>query len=47
MTHIANQRIKKGGKHYAPGDPITLSKDDLKDLPEGAASPADDPKGGA
>ena len=42
MTHIANQRIKKGGKHYAPGDPITLSKDDLKDLPEGAASPARD-----
>ena len=26
----------------APGDPITLSKDDLKDLPDGAASPAGD-----
>lgn len=42
MTHVANQRIKKGGKLYAPGDPITLSKEDMKDLPEGAVSPAGD-----
>ena len=42
MTHIANQRIKMGGKYYMPGDPILLSKDDLADLPTGAVSPANE-----
>lgn len=39
MTHIANQRIKKGGKYYAPGDPITLSEAEAAALPKGAVSP--------
>ncbi|WP_420011011.1 hypothetical protein [Tateyamaria sp.] len=38
MTHIANQRIKMGGKYYMPGDPIAPSEDDLADLPTGAVS---------
>jgi hypothetical protein len=42
MTHIANQRIKMGGKYYMPGDPIAPSEDELADLPTGAVSPADE-----
>lgn len=38
MTHIANQRIKMGGKYYMPGDPIAPSDDDLADLPPDAVS---------
>ena len=41
MSHVANQRIKKGGEYFAPGDKITLTEDDLKDLPKGAVR-ADD-----
>lgn len=41
MTHIANQRIKKDGKFYAPGEPITLTGADLKGLPVGAVRAAD------
>lgn len=36
MTHIATQRIKKNGKYYGEGDPITLTKDEVKELPTGA-----------
>lgn len=39
MTHIAHQRIKVGGLHYAAGDPVVLTERDLAELPEGAASP--------
>lgn len=42
MSHIANQRIKKGGKLYRAGEPIELTEDDLAELPEGAASPVED-----
>lgn len=38
MTHVANQRIKKGGKTYLSGDPIPLADDELWDLPDGAVS---------
>ena len=43
MKYVANIRIRKGGKLYAAGDPITLSDDDLKGLPEGAVSPVGNP----
>ena len=39
MTHVANQRIKKDGKSYLPGDPIELTGDELAELPDGAVSP--------
>lgn len=42
MSHVANQRIKKGGKYFAAGDPITLTDEELKDLPEGVVSAQDD-----
>ncbi|MGH1577710.1 hypothetical protein [Planktotalea sp.] len=38
MTHIAQQRIKKGGKVYLPNDPIELTEDELAELPEGAVT---------
>lgn len=38
MTHIANQRIKQNGKYITAGNPITLTEDELRDLPKGAAS---------
>lgn len=41
MTHVANQRIKKDGKYFAVGDPITLTDEELKDLPEGVVSAQD------
>ena len=41
MSHVANQRIKKGGKYFAAGDPITLTDEELKDLPEGVVSAQD------
>ncbi len=41
MSHIANQRIKKGSKYYAAGDPIELTKDDLEGMPKGVVRPAD------
>jgi hypothetical protein len=39
MTHIAQQRIKRRGKIFAPGDKLTLSAAEFADLPEGAALP--------
>lgn len=36
MAHIANERIKKGGKFYAAGSSIELSKEELAELPVGA-----------
>ena len=39
MRYVANQRIKKGGKFYAPGDPIELREADLERLPVKAVSP--------
>ena len=42
MTHVANQRIKKDGRSYLPGDPIELTGDELAELPEGAVSPVAD-----
>ena len=41
MTHVANQRIKKDGKSYLPGDTIELTEDELAELPEEAVSLAD------
>lgn len=41
MSHVANQRIKKGGKYFAAGDPISLTEEELKDLPEGVVSAQD------
>ncbi len=38
MTHIANQRIKLGGKVYKTGQTIVLTEADLNALPEGAVS---------
>ncbi|MGR3760894.1 hypothetical protein ACUXV3_12305 [Roseobacteraceae bacterium NS-SX3] len=38
MPHIAKQRIKKGGKHYAAGEPIELTEEELAELPEGAVA---------
>lgn len=41
MTHVANQRIKKGGEYFAAGEPITLTKEELADLPNGAVTAND------
>ena len=41
MTHIAQQRIKKGGKYFAAGDPIALTEKELAELPNGAVVPGD------
>lgn len=40
MSHIANQRIKKGGKVILPGQPINLTEEELAELPDGAVSAA-------
>lgn len=40
MSHIANQRIKKDGKTILPGQPISLTTDELAELPTGAVSEA-------
>ncbi|KIC38155.1 hypothetical protein RA27_20535 [Ruegeria sp. ANG-R] len=41
MSHIANHRIKKGGKYYAADERIDLTEDELTDLPDGAVREAD------
>jgi|GEM_PF-2896353 len=38
MSHIANMRIKKDGKIYKAGQPVSLSEEDLAKLPQGAAT---------
>lgn len=41
MSHIANQRIKAGGRHYKAGEPVELTDEQLADLPAGAVREAD------
>lgn len=35
---MSYQRIKTGGKSYAAGEPIELTKEELAELPDGAVS---------